>query len=93
VARPTGENGTPLPRSLKTVAAVRREAVALYRQVKGGNVEPQLAGRLGYLLNLLVTISRDREFEARIEALEQALAEAQPHRAARRNGHDAYARP
>jgi hypothetical protein len=85
VALAKGENGNPLPRSLKTIAAVRRETVALYRQVKGGNVEPQLAGRLGYLLNLLVTISRDRDFEARIEALEQALADVQPHRSPRRS--------
>jgi hypothetical protein len=54
-----------MARSLKTVAAVRHEAAALYRQAKGGVVEAQLAGRLGHLLQLLVSISGDHDFETR----------------------------
>jgi hypothetical protein len=75
VARCTGQNGITLPRSLRTVAAVRREAMTLYRQTKEGVVEGQLAGRLAHILQLLASLTRDHDFEDRIEKLEAIVAE------------------
>jgi hypothetical protein len=83
--RTTAENGLPLPKSLATVREVRRETVALYRQAKGGVVDPQLAGRLAHILHLLVNFSRDVDLEARLAALEEALDIPRP---AGANGHD-----
>jgi hypothetical protein len=84
-----GPNGLPLPRSLATVGAVRRELVALYRQTKGGQIEPHTAGRLTHQLSVLVGIIRDHELEQRIAALEIRLEPS----TARPNGGQYHARP
>ena len=90
MARATGENGLPLPRSLATVRAVRREAVSLYRQAKGGLIDAQMAGRLAMILQLLATLSRDHDFEERLERLEAvATREGARHRTNGR-GHAAH---
>jgi hypothetical protein len=69
-----GENGATLPRSLATIRDVRREMAAIYREAKGGRIDPQLLGRLVHTLNSLVALDRDHTFEQRIAALEAALA-------------------
>jgi hypothetical protein len=75
MATTRGENGTPLPRSLATIAAIRREMVRVYRDAKAGRHDVQLIGRLCHILNSLVALDRDHGFEARLAALESALAE------------------
>ena len=62
----------PLPRSLKDHRAIRRELASLYRQAKGGSIDPPLLGRLVHLLSVLAGIIRDTEVEARLAALERA---------------------
>jgi hypothetical protein len=89
VAVTKGPNGLPLPRSLASVGAIRRELVALYRQTKGGQVDPQTAGRLTHQLSVLVGIMRDHDLEVRIATLEERL-ELPP---ARPNGGQYHARP
>lgn len=85
MARTRAENGQRLPRSLNSHRAIRRELVALYREAKGGTVDPQLCGRLVHLLNTLSSTIERHEFEDRIAALETAMA-------ARPNGQDRHAR-
>jgi hypothetical protein len=86
VATPRAENGTPLPRSLATIGAIRREMVRLYRDAKAGKHDPQLIGRLVHLLNSLVALDRDHGFEERLNMLEATVAEI------RKNGDARHAR-
>ena len=71
-----GENGSPLPRSLSDLRAVKREMAQLYRQTKGGLIEPQLCGRLAHLLGLIAGVIKHYDLEERLDALERRMAEA-----------------
>jgi hypothetical protein len=76
MARGAAENGMPLPRSLATIRAVRRECVPLYpSSQKAAASRPRMAGRLAMILQLLANLSRDHGFEERLDRLEAATAE------------------
>jgi hypothetical protein len=63
----------PLPRTLATPRAVKRELISLYRQGKAGRVEPILLGKLAHILNSLTAMHRDIEIDQRLAALERRL--------------------
>jgi hypothetical protein len=75
-----------LPRVLKNVRDVRRELVSLYKQTKRGVVEPQLAGRLVYILSAITAIDNGIGLQDRLAEVEATLAGIKP------NGHDRRSR-
>jgi hypothetical protein len=86
MATTKAKNGTPLPRSLATIGAIRREMVTLYRDAKAGKHDVQLVGRLVHLLNSLVALDRDHGFEERLDRLEGTVEQIKA------NGHGPHAR-
>lgn len=56
---------------LATIGDIQGELARLYRQVRAGEVAPQDATRMGYLLNLLAGLIETHDLERRLEALEQ----------------------
>ena len=56
---------------LKTLEDARRYLSNLINRTEGGEVEPQLAAKLGYLTNILISCIKDSDLESRIERLEQ----------------------
>lgn len=65
-------------RRLKTIDDVRRYLADLIRRLEDsadGKVDAGLAGRLGYLSNILLGAIKDSDIERRISALEQKFAE------------------
>ena len=81
MATTKGENGLPLPRSLATRAAIRRELIQVYRQTKGGLLPPEMTGRLVHLLSILAGLTSqerpptraEREDERRKAEISRAL--------------------
>lgn len=55
---------------LKTLSDVRRYLAGLINDVRNNEIDGALAGRLGYLLNILRGTIADSELESRISALE-----------------------
>jgi hypothetical protein len=72
---------TPIPRALKDARAVRRELVALYKQTKRYQIEPQLAGRLTHILNSIAALDQHVLIEQRLAEIEQRIG------AIKTNGH------
>lgn len=68
-----GTEKKPRKKRLKTLADVRRYLAALVNDTRNGLIDPSLAGRLGYLLNILKGVISDSDLEARIEALEKEV--------------------
>ena len=62
-------------RRLKSIEDVRRYLAGLINRTEAGEVEPALAGKLGYLANSLVRVIEGAELESRIEALEKSLGQ------------------
>ena len=58
---------------LKTLSDVRRYLSALVNDVRNGEVDPSLGGRLGYLLNILRAVISESDLEARIAKLEKEV--------------------
>ena len=56
---------------LATVRDCRRELAKLYSEARRGDLPTADAGRLGWLLQTLVSVIRDTELEDRIAALEK----------------------
>ncbi len=56
---------------LKTLSDVRRYIANLMNRVEGGEVDPALAGKLGYLANILKSCIESGDIELRLEALEK----------------------
>jgi hypothetical protein len=52
----------------------------LYVETKRGLVDPVVAGKLTHQLGLMINSTRGVEFDLRLEALEQAMAERQDQR-------------
>lgn len=75
-----GESGRPVPAprkrakhiKLEKVRDVRNELARLYRQTKAGEIPPEVASRLTFMLGTLGRLIVDSELEARIAALEQS---------------------
>jgi hypothetical protein len=63
----------PVPRTLKNARDVRRELVALYKQTKRLQIDPQIAGRLTYILNSLVTLDAHALMDQRVAEIEQRI--------------------
>jgi hypothetical protein len=61
-------------RRLKTMEDVRRYLANLINRTENGKVDPNLAGKLGYLANSLARIIEGSTLEKRIEILEKELA-------------------
>jgi hypothetical protein len=57
------------------------ELVKLYGEVKSGEIDPQVAGRLTHILSVLLSSARDHVMDDRIAAIEARLASVKP------NGH------
>ena len=60
-------------RRLKTMDDLRRFVADLINRMESGLVEPALAGRLGYLANILKGIIERGDLESRIEDLENLM--------------------
>ena len=58
-------------RRLKTLEDVRRYLANLINRTEAGEVEPTLAGRLGFLANSLAHIIEQTDIEKCLEALEE----------------------
>ena len=58
---------------LKTLEDCRRYMAGLVNRTEDGRVDPQLAGKLGYLVNILISSIKDSDLEKRIEELETKL--------------------
>ncbi len=58
---------------LKSMEDLRRYLSGLVNRVEGGQVEASVAGRSGFLINILVRIVETGDLEKRIEALEQRV--------------------
>lgn len=55
---------------LETVRDVRRELARIYREARRGELKPETATKLAFLLDLTARMIERNELEARIEALE-----------------------
>ncbi len=58
---------------LKTLGDVRIYLAALINETRSGEVEPGLAGKLGFLLNILRGVIADSDLEHRLEKLEKEI--------------------
>jgi hypothetical protein len=65
-------NPTPRPRRirLETVRDVRRELHGLYREARSGKLDPSVATRLAYLLQISARLFEVSELERRVALLE-----------------------
>lgn len=62
-------------RRLKKMDDVRRYLAGLINRTETGEVEPGLAGKLGYLANSLARVIESSDLEKRLERLEQETKE------------------
>jgi hypothetical protein len=71
---------TPTPRTvrLENTRAIRRELVRLYGEGRRGLMSVADLSRYAHVLMILSNIGRDADLEARLEALEKALAKEHP---------------
>jgi len=67
------EEKKPRRRRLRTLADLSRFMGSLINDCRCGDIEPPLAARLGYLINIQKSILSEGELEARIQALETEL--------------------
>ena len=67
------EQKKPRKKRLKSLSDVRRYLSNLINETRGGLVDPQLAGRLAYMLNILKNVISDGDLEQRIDALEKEV--------------------
>ena len=61
----------PRKKRLKTLGDVRIYLANLINETRCGNVEPSLAGKLGFLLNILRATITESDLEERIKKLEE----------------------
>jgi hypothetical protein len=64
----------PQPRALRTIKGARLELARLYIQVKNGEIDPFVAGRLVNILGLLLSSARDHALDERMTEIEARLA-------------------
>ena len=60
-------------RRLISQADVRRYLAHLVNSTEAGDIQPQTAGRLAYICNILLKAIEGSELEKRLEALEKRL--------------------
>ena len=61
-------------RRLKSTADVRRYLAHLINHTEAGEIEPQTAGRLAYISNILLKAIEETDLQKRIEALERKIS-------------------
>ena len=61
-------------RRLKTTSDVRRYLAHLINSTEAGEIEPQTAGRLAYISNILLKSIEGTDLQKRIEALERKIS-------------------
>ena len=67
------EKKVPRRKRLKTLADVRVYLARLINETRSGEVESGLAGKLGFLLNILRGVIADSDLEHRLEKLEKEI--------------------
>lgn len=80
-----GPNGKPIPApparkrpkhiKLESVRDVRNELARVYRAARAGDIPPEVASRLTFMLGTLGKLIVDSELEQRITELEQSQSE------------------
>jgi hypothetical protein len=68
---PAGKRGAAKIK-LQTLDDVRREMGSVYRDARGGRLDPKDAARLAYVLGEMVKLLAVKELEARLAALEES---------------------
>ncbi len=63
----------PRTSRLKTLDDVRRFLAKLINEAKAGEIDAQLASKIGYLCNILTSCIKDSELEARIAKVEALM--------------------
>jgi hypothetical protein len=63
-------------RRLKTLEDLRRYITSVINRLEGGDLDPNVAGRIGYLCNVLKSVMEGGELEKRVVALERQVKEA-----------------
>jgi hypothetical protein len=58
---------------LKTLDDLRRYLARLINETRAGDIAPQLAGKLGFLLNVLKGVITEAELESRVSELERLI--------------------
>jgi hypothetical protein len=58
-------------RRLKSLQDVRRYLADVINRVEDGRLDPNLAGRVGYLVNVLRAVIEKSDLETRVAALEK----------------------
>lgn len=61
-------------RRLKSAQDVRRYLAHLINYTEAGEIEPQTAGRLAYISNILLKAIEGTDLQERIEALERKIS-------------------
>ena len=61
-------------RRLKSTGDVRRYLAHLINSTGAGEIEPQTAGRLAYIANILLKAIEGTDLQERIEALERKIS-------------------
>ena len=61
-------------RRLKSTSDMRRYLAHLINSTEAGGIEPQTAGRLAYISNILLKAIEGTELQQRIEVLEQKIS-------------------
>lgn len=56
---------------LKTLEDCRRYLARIVNDVEGGELDPKIAGRLGYLISILKSCIESGEIEKRLKELEE----------------------
>jgi len=68
------DSTTPRAVRLRSLDDVRRFLALLINEVRRGETDPNVAGKLGYLTNLLAGCIKDSDLESRIASIEEVLA-------------------
>lgn len=71
---PRPRKRAPRVRRLRSQDDVAHELADLYRRSKRGDLPPDVAGRLGYLLSLLSRCLASRDWEAELRILQDRLS-------------------
>lgn len=65
-----------MARRLKSMLDIRRYLASLINRVEDRTLDPAVAGRLGYLSNVLKSVIEGSQLEARVSELEAILQES-----------------
>ena len=69
------KKGEKLAKRLKTLEDCRRYLAKLVNKVETDEIEPAKAGKLGYLLNILIACIKDGDLEKRVADIEKILTD------------------